>query len=366
MNTKSSSFMNDAKMELGNKGLGGFFTYGAQWIFTKRKDESAIHEGDIQDNEVTVLQHLVSPFLDYKWMNEKLSVNAGIRLEWEKKEYPNQQQLSSSHLYFNPKLGINYTFSNNISSSFNWQTFIARPQYFVLSGITSQIYPFLSQSGNPFLKSTLVNKFNLDFSYKDLIIQMNAKHIRNALISFYQFDESTQMINQTFENRPTHWEYELTSIYQAKPFHFWTVNFYGELGYANFPFGNQPQRDYFNKISYFIDVENTFELPHEFAINVYSGYFKSLSGTEESLGAGGISGSIDKFFFNRKLYVSLNIGQYLQKRNRIRTEINNILINQLRDTSNRYIGLSVKYVFNTVKAKNNALKGGAGEIQRLK
>lgn len=364
MDTKSFSFLNDAKVELSNNGLGGSLNYGAQWIFTKREDQSVIHMGNGQDDKVMVLQHLVSPFFSYQWTNDIFAIDAGIRMEWEKKAFPYQERESTSHLYWNPKIGISYTSPNNISSSFYWQTFIARPQYFILSGITTKKYPFLYQSGNPFLKSTLVNKLNFDFSYKDLIIQLNANHIQNGLISSFQYDKKTEVIRQTFENRPTHWEFGLATIYSIKPLPFWTIDFYGDVGYANFSYGDNPKREYFNKISYFVDATNRFDLPYDFTLNLYSGYFRSLSGTEESLGTGGISGSIEKFFFNRKLYISLNIGQYIQKRNRIRIEMNNIMINELKDTSNQYIGLSLKYTLNTIKKKHKNIT--SEEIQRLK
>ncbi|KGN99338.1 TonB-dependent receptor [Porphyromonas macacae] len=365
MDNKSNSFMNDTKLEFANDGLGGNLNYGLQWTYTRRKDESVIHKGEIKGDDVLALQNLLGPFFSYNWTNEKLSVSAGLRMEWEKKEYPHQSRFNSDHIYYNPKIGINYSFSNGINSSLNWQTFTARPQYFVLSGIASQTYPFLYKNGNPFLKSTRVNNFNLDFSYKELMIQTSAKHISNGISSFYRFDEATQTIRQTFENKPTHWEYGLSLIYQVKPFRFWTIDFYGESGYANFSWGSQPSRDYFKKVSYFADVTNTFTLPHDFTINLYSGYFRSLSSIEESLGTGGISGSIDKFFFNRKLYISLNIGQYIQKINRMHTELDNIRIDQLWDTVNRYVGLTVKYTFNSVRTTNKASKGNKSEMQRF-
>ena len=64
-------------------------------------------------------------------------------------------------------------------------------------------------------------------------------------------------------------------------------------------------------------------------------------------------------------YLSLNIGQYIQRRNRMRTAVDNIHINQLWDTSNRYIGLTFKYTFNTVSVKNKASQGNSSEIGRF-
>ena len=366
MDTKNESFLYDSKLELGSKGFGGGdMSYGIQWTYTRRKDISEVPEGNVNNSDNISVQNLLSPFFSYNWNFKNFSFSTGIRVEWEKRHFPNQNNSDTEKYYYNPKIGINYKLSNGLGLSFNWQTYTSRPQYFVLSGISSMVYPFLYSTGNPQLKSTQNNNFYLNISYKELIVQLKAKHIRNGVSVYYSFDDNLQMIKKSFENTPTHWEYGLAAIYQIKPYRFWTIDLFGELSYGSFSFGYEPKRDYFKKPSYFIDITNRFDLGNGYSLNCYTGYSRTLNGIEESLGTGGISGSINKFFFNRRMYLSLNVGQYIQKRNRMRTAINNININQLWDTSNRYIGLTFKYTFNTVSVKNSASQGNSGEIQRF-
>lgn len=366
MDSKSESFMYDTKLELSSKGFkNGTMTYGLQWTYTRRKDVSSVLEGDIQSNHTLALQHLLSPFFSYDFYYKTLSVSAGLRVEWERRLFPEENSSNTSELYYNPKVGIDYKFSNGLGLAFNWETFISRPQYFVLSGITSMVYPFLYSSGNPHLKSTLYNNFYFNLSYKQLIVQLKAKRIRNGVSVMYTFDNPAEKINKTFTNTPTHWEYGLAAVYQFKPVRFWTVDAYGELGYSSYLFGNTFKRNYFKKPSYYLSVNHVFDLGKGYLLNLYTSYSRILSGIEESLGTGGIAGSVSKFFFHRKLYVSLNIGQYLKKEDIRRTEIDDIRIRQLWDTANKYVGVTLKYVFNTVSAKNKASKGNASEINRF-
>lgn len=366
MDSENKSFLYDSKLELGSKGpWGGDMLYGIQWTYTRRKDISSVLEGNVNNSNSLAVQNLLSPFFSYNWSYKNLSVSTGIRIEWEKRHFPNQNDSDTRQFYYNPKIGISYKFSNGLGASFNWQTFTSRPQYFVLSGISSMVYPFLYSTGNAQLKSTQNNNFYLNISYRDLFVQLKAKHIRNGVSVYYSFDYGLQVIKKTFENTPTHWEYGMAAIYQIKPCRFWTIDLFGELSYGSFGFGYEPERDYFNKPSYFIDITNRFDLGNGYTLNCYTGYSRTLNGIEESLGTGGISGSINKFFFGRKMYLSLNIGQYIQRRNRMRTAVDNIHINQLWDTSNRYIGLTFKYTFNTVSVKNKASQGNSSEIGRF-
>lgn len=366
MESKSESFLYDSKLELESKGpWRGDITYGIQLTYTRRKDLSYVLEGNVNNSNSLAVQVLLSPFFSYNWSYKNLSVYTGIRIESEKRHFPYQKYSDTEKIYYNPKIGINYKFSSGLGASFNWQIFTSRPQYFVLSGTTSMVYPFLYSTGNAQLKSTQNNNFYLNISYKQLIVQLKAKHIQNGVSVYYSFDNDLQLIKKTFENTPNHWEYGMAAIYQIKPYRFWTIDLFGELSYGPFAFGDEPKRDYFNKPSYFIDITNRFDLGNGYTLNCYTNYSRSLSGIEESLGTGGISGSINKFFFQRKLYLSLNIGQYIQRRDRMRTAVNNIHVNQLWDTSNRYIGLTFKYTFNTVSVKNKASQGNSSEIRRF-
>ena len=177
------------------------------------------------------------------------------------------------------------------------------------------------------MKSTQNNNFYLNISYKKLIVQLKAKHIKNGIsVYYYSFDNPSQRINKTFLNTPPHWEYGMATIYQFKPLKFWTIDVFGELGYGSFDFGYSLKRNYFKRPSFFIDVNNIFNLSNGYTFNFYMGYSKTINGIEESLGKGGISGSINKFFFDRKLYISFNIGQYIQKKEVIRTIVDNIQV----------------------------------------
>lgn len=49
----------------------------------------------------------------------------------------------------------------------------------------------------------------------------------------------------------------------------------------------------------------------------------------------------------------------------MRTIVDNIQVDQLWDTSNKYVGLTLKYKFNTVPEKNKASVGNSSEIRRF-
>ncbi len=366
MDGKKESFLYDSKLELGSKGLGGGdMTYGLQWTYTRRKDVSDVHEGDIASSHNLAIQKLLSPFFSYDWEYKKLFISAGMRVEWEKRHFPDQGDSDTDKWYFNPKVKVSYKFANGVGASLNWETYTSRPQYFVLSGISYMQYPFLYSTGNPHLKATQSNYFHVNISYQDLIVQLSADHIRNGVSVYYSFDNSTQFIKKTFENLPSYWQYGIVALYQIRPFSFWTVDLYGELSYKSLKFGNEPERNYFKKPSYSASISNRFNVWNGYTIKLNADYSRRLSGIEESLGTGGISGSVNKFFFGRKLYVSLGIGQYIQKRDIMRTALNNIRVKQLWDTSNKYVDLEVKYTFNAVSAKNKASFGNRDEIRRF-
>lgn len=362
---EAKSLMFDTKLELGNSFSKSNMNYGVQYTFTKRLDESNILIGRIDNTSLLSFNQIVAPFLNFKWAKDNLSFSVGMRGEFEINKFPSGEQNNTQDFYFNPKANLNYRFSSGLSASLSWQSFVSRPKYFILSGMSYQEYPFLISKGNPYLKNTINNNFYLNLSYKQHILQFRAKRISNNASVFYSYDPVLESIEKTFFNTPTYWDYAIAGISQVKIGDFWDVNLFGDLSYKVFAFGDNPQREYFKKPSYQVSITNTFKLGQGYTLNLYSSYSRILSGIEESLGAGGISGSLSKYFLSNKLYLSLSVGQYIQKMETMRTKINNIQIDQLWDTSNKYIGINFKYIFNRVSNKDKSDGGNNNEIRRL-
>lgn len=365
MNSKSESFLYDTKLELKYKGLGGEISCGTEWTSTIRKDESWVSMGDIENRSKQSNQFLLSPFTSYNFDYKNLSAEIGLRAEWENRNFLNSTEYNAVQILYNPKIEIAYKFPNGLRAKFNWQTYTYRPQYFVLSGISSMIYPFLYSSGNPHLKSSRNSNFYISLSYNNTIVQLGAKYVQNESSVYYSFDSVLERINRTYINVPAYWQYNLSASHQFKPLAFWTINFFGELGYRSFKYGDNPKREYYRKPSFFINAYNAFDLGGGYILVCNMGGSRLFSGIEESLGRWGVSGSINKFFFKKRLYVSVDIGQYLQKRELKRTLINEVQVDQLWDASNRYIGLTIKYQLNSVRNKNRASSANGGELNRF-
>lgn len=365
MNSESESFLYDTKLDLKYKGLGGEMSCGTEWTSTIRVDESWVSTGDIGNRSKKSNQFLLSPFISYFFDYKRLSAEIGLRAEWEKRSFLNSTEHNTEQILYNPKVEIAYKFPNGLRAKFNWQTFTYRPQYFVLSGISSMIYPFLYSSGNIHLKSSRNNSFYFALSCENTIAQLGAKYVQDESSVYYFFDRFLERINRTYINVPAYWQYNFSVSHQFKPLAFWTINFFGELGYRSFKYGDNPERVYYKKPSFFINAYNTFDLGAGYTLVCNMGGARLFSGIEESLGRWGISGSVNRFFFNKKLYVSVDIGQYLQKRELKRTQINEVQVDQLWDVSNRYIGLTVKYQLNSVRNKNKASSANGGELNRF-
>lgn len=365
MDSKSESFLYDTKLNLKQKGLGGELSYGAEWTSTIRKDESYVSVGDVDNRDRQSNQLLLSPFFSYGFDYKSLSVEIGLRAEWERRSFSNATTNDAGKILYNPKIGANYKFPGGLKANFSWQTYTYRPQYFVLSGISSMIYPFLYSSGNTLLKSGRNSDFHLSFAYKDMIVQLGARQAQNESSVYYTFDSALERINRTYLNVPTYWQYSLSVSQRFRFVPFWTLNFFGELGYRTFKYGTNPERAYYRKPSFFMNAYNTFDLGKGYTLICSIGGSRLLSGIEESLGHWGVSGSVNKFFLKKKLYVSVDVGQYLQNKELRRTLINEAQVDQLWDTSNRYIGLTVKYQMNSVRSKNKASSANGGELRRF-
>ena len=180
----------------------GTLTAGGEANYTHRNDDYFNSFHLVPSSETEVKEQNYSVFVEYSRMTPIGQVRGGLRDEYVKTGYYSQgvlidgQSRHFNHLF--PSVSLS-TQVGNVKGLLSYAMKIRRPTYFELSNMTYYSNRFTWQSGNPYLKPTIINNVSLDATWKFLSLNVSYSHLRDVVMQLgrqVEGHESTTLIYQ--------------------------------------------------------------------------------------------------------------------------------------------------------------------------
>lgn len=180
----------------------GTLTAGVEANYTHRNDDYFNSFHLVPSSETEVKEQNYSVFVEYSRMTPIGQVRGGLRDEYVKTGYYSQgvlidgQSRHFNHLF--PSVSLSSRVGN-VKGLLSYAMKIRRPTYFELSNMTYYSNRFTWQSGNPYLKPTIINNVSLDATWKFLSLNVSYSHLRDVVMQLgrqVEGHESTTLIYQ--------------------------------------------------------------------------------------------------------------------------------------------------------------------------
>jgi hypothetical protein len=180
----------------------GNLSVGSEIDYTHRNDDYLNPEQIVPSSYTEVKERNYSAFIEYSRLTPIGQVSGGLRDEYVTTDYYSQgvhmdgQSRHQNHLF--PSISLS-TQVGNVNMMLDYAMKIRRPTYFELSNKTYYSNRFTWQSGNPFLKPTIINNLTLDATWKFLSLNMSYSHLKDVVLQLgrqIEGHESTTLIIQ--------------------------------------------------------------------------------------------------------------------------------------------------------------------------
>ena len=350
---------------------GGNLSVGSEVDYTHRNDDYINPELIVPSSYTEVKERNYSAFVEYNQLTPIGQVSGGLRDEYVTTDYYSQgihidgQSRHENHLF--PSLSLS-TQVGNVNTLLGYAMKICRPTYFELSNQTYYSNRFTWQSGNPFLKPTIINNVSLDATWKFLSLNVSYSHLKDVVVQLgrqVEGHESTTLIIQENIDKKDVLTLSLTA---APHIGIWnpqlTVGMMKEWMKIPMPDGlYSPSRPVFSA-----QWNNNFK----FTSSLTGSLNLDWQGKGDSENISIRSHQIDlyigltKTFFNERLSVKV-AGHDLLHRNHqdVLVWFGQLTLWQHRTNETRYAELTVRYHFNWTRNKYKGTGAGNEEKNRL-
>lgn len=351
--------------------FGGNLTAGAEYTNTHRNDDYIQPENYVPTSFAKLEESNIAPFLEYSLETPLGQLSAGLRYEWVKFDYfENDLHIDEQSRSFG-NLFPSFSFATQIDQVQLQMSYAAktrRPTYNQLSNNMSYGNRFLMQTGNPYLKHEYVHDLTLAGLWKFLQCSVSYNDRKDAIIMWSRPLEGhscVTVITQT--NIPT-----LKSISAmvavAPKFGIWSPQLTAAMEKQWFTL-HTSMGDYdLNRPIFQFSMDNSFEFGHGWVASIDA--WLTTIGDQENGSFTGNTGSLNvsltKTFFDDRLSIRLQGYDLLgTEKNKMLSYFDGIQTEQIGWSDSREIGLTVRYKFNTTKSKYKGIGAGNEEKNRL-
>lgn len=364
-----------AKLVLSYPVFRGELSIGEEISHTWRKDIYNNEQGIVASSDNKIRENRSATFIEYnRLLGRYIHFKAGLRYENVNADYyknrKKAEDQSRNYSNFFPAIAISGLLNKDIQYSLSYTVKTKRPSYSQLSGNVDYMNKFTYQSGNPYLRQTTTHDITLSGLIARFIqFSVSYQHQNDPIIWYMEQLKSNQAI--TLVNYKN-----LNAINNLTGF----ISLSPKIGcwHPQLNFGIQKQWlsiDYLNtkkamnKPMYMGALNNTFELPKEFILNIDLNTFQSKGNYQNIYLDKNIivfNASLRKSFFKKKLNVNLQLFDIFK------TQIDgNVIYNpqMVLSTTNYYdsrkIQLTFSYKFNMIKSNYKGKGAGNEEKKRL-
>lgn len=207
-----------------------------------------------------------------KEINDKWSLQAGLRAEaTQTKGYSKEEKNTHKNDYIKlfPTIYAMYKFSDDMSLGLNYSRRINRPNYESLNPFRTINNEFSYNQGDPFLKPSFANNFELTFTYKTLDTRISYSKVKDGVNQASMLNPDTKQNNYIWMNYVNGETYSIVESYTVKPLKWLTsVNTF-DFTYSNSNIAISDKR--------YSGASASFFTTNEFSLNTNQTLFFSLS-----------------------------------------------------------------------------------------
>lgn len=357
-----------AKLIIGHPLWEGSLSIGSEYTYSSRFNKYVNDENIISDNDNKIRENAVSAFVMYARSFGRLQAEAGVRYEHLNSDYYEfgKRMDGQSRKYDNvfPSVSVSYPIGK-AQLMISYSSNIERPSYYKLSSAVTYGNKYTYESGNPLLRSSILNTLSLNTSWKWLYFNVNYSRIKDMQIQVSQSysDDDPSISLFTHTNVPK--VDKLDATLSASPtIGIWSPQFTAMYCRQWFVMDTPDGPKNLNNPIGFFKWNNTFSFPEDFQLNI--DMETSTRGEDSSYRiiepGSSVNLSLYKGFMGGKLTVQLQADDIFS------TSSSDILIysgNRItifQPESRRSFGMTVRYKFNTTKSKYKGT--GAGDSQK--
>ena len=351
--------------------FGGKLTAGVEYTNTHRNDDYIQPENYVPTSFAKLEESNIAPFMEYSRETPIGQLSAGLRYEWVKFDYfENDLHIDEQSRRFG-NLFPSFSFSTQIDQvqlQLSYAAKTRRPTYSQLSNNMSYGNRFLMQTGNPYLKHEYVHDLTLTSLWKFLQCSVSYNDRKDAIIMWskpLEGHSSVTVITQA--NIPT-----LKSISAmvavAPKFGIWSPQLTAAMEKQWFTL-HTSMGDYdLNRPIFQFSMDNSFEFGHGWVASIDA--WLTTIGDQENGSFTGNTGSLNvsltKTFFDERLSIRLQGYDLLGTvKKKMLSYFDGIQTKQIGWSDSREIGLTVRYKFNTTRSKYKGTGAGNEEKNRL-
>ena len=239
---------------------------------------------------------------------------------------------------------------------------IYRPGYQSLDNTYVYVTPTLWETGNAELKSTLLHRIGLNFSYKKFFLQSSFTINRRNIASVYRNEDINRINVVQPINLPDYNSFQVVAVQQLD-LGFWHPTLQGVFYIQNLKYGS-PKRRY-NKPIYTLSLNNRFDIPGGFYAYLYV-HILGAGNQNVVYTKGTWLASITLNKTWRNWTFTLSAGDIFNTwRQKNGETTNTVDYFSYINGASRSISLSIRYTLNTAKGKYKGKTTRQDEINRL-
>ena len=363
---KKRNRMAASKLVLTHPVLGGTLSVGAEYTYTKRKENSDCTKEYVPQTDYELHENKICPFAEYTIESPIGGFTAGVRYEHVESDYTengvhSDEQSRTDNDWF-PALSWRKNIGK-VQLKLGYNTKMFRPAFWQLRSDVTYGNRYSLESGNPLLKPETSHCVNLSGLWNFLYMSVDYYDIRNAIMWSSSVVDAGNMIIKTM---PTN--HDLKSIGANM-----SINKQTGTWYANLNAGITKQwfsigDTYMGRPLWQVGMNNSIEIAKLFTLTVYAAY--SSKGDSRNTSA-------NKPYFTMNTYIYAPIirdklllwiwGQDIFKTNKSDNNVyTGYTVERKRyENDSRKISVTLQFRFNTTKSKYKGTGAGNDEKRRF-
>lgn len=348
----------------------GAIKLGTEMSQTDRKDSYSNKENVINSSKSRTEEKKIAGFASYGTPIGKTYLDLGLRYEFTKFDYYENEELSAdqSRKYSNIFPNLSFSFPLSVlQNSLSYTVKTVRPLYSQLNGNVQYSNRFMYTQGNPELKPQTIHDLTFMTGYKFIQFSASYQYVKDFIVTQREpYGDEGSIALSMYQNY--HKNERLNLMFSASPkFSFWEPSM--SLFYAQQFFETQYKEGtikHNNPMVYFT-FDNDFVLPRKYIFSVNVDYHTAGSvGVEQQISSYSVGAELRKSFLDDKLLVNLKGTDLFHTIRMGGTQYSRFCTNNYKDTYNsRGVQLSLTYRFNTSRSKYRGTGAANEEMKRF-